>query len=156
MVGIFIQISAILLIVIGISFLMRLMKQPLIIGYIFSGIIAGPLVFNLVPTEITTFSELGITFLLFIVGLYLSPNIVKEVGKISLIVGIGQIVFTCLISYFVGVWLGFNVVTSLYVSIALTFSSTIIIMKLLSDKDALDKLYGKISIGILLLQDFRH
>ena len=155
MAEIFVQISYLLLVVLGVSFIMRLLKQPLIIGYIFSGILVGPLIFNLIPqTEVLdVFSDIGIAFLLFIVGLHLSPKVIKEVGKISLITGVGQVVFTSIGGYFIGMALGFSFITSLYVAVALTFSSTIIIMKLLSDKDALEKLYGKISIGFLLVQD---
>jgi len=83
----------------------------------------------------------------------LSPKVIKEVGKIAFITGIGQILFTTFFGFLISIALGFNWVTALYISIALTFSSTIIIMKLLSDKDALEKLYGKISIGFLLIQD---
>jgi Kef-type K+ transport system membrane component KefB/Trk K+ transport system NAD-binding subunit len=151
----FIQFGIIILIVLGISIIMRLLKQPLIIGYILSGILVGPLFLNLIQNNetINVFSEMGIAFLLFIVGLHLSPKVIKEVGKVSLITGLGQIVFTSLIGYFIGILLGFSSTTSIYIAIALTFSSTIIIMKLLSDKDALEKLYGKISIGFLLVQD---
>ena len=153
--NIFLQISILLLIVLGISFLTRILKQPLIIGYILSGIIIGPFLFDLLPHKETLeiFSQFGIAFLLFIVGISLNPKAIKEVGKISLITGIGQVIFTSLIGYFIGIFLGFSSVTSIYIAIALTFSSTIIIMKLLSDKDALDKLFGKISIGFLLVQD---
>lgn len=152
----FIQFGLILLVVLIVSFIMRLLKQPLIIGYIISGILVGPFFLNLIQESetIITFSEMGIAFLLFIVGLHLSPKILKEVGKISLITGLGQIIFTSLIGFGISYLLGFSIVTSLYIAIALTFSSTIIIMKLLSDKDALDKLYGKISMGFLLVQDF--
>ncbi|MEK6873265.1 MAG: cation:proton antiporter [Nanoarchaeota archaeon] len=151
----FIQISVILAVVLAVSFIMRILRQPLIIGYIISGIFVGPLFLNLMQynNAMAVSSELGIAFLLFIVGLHLSPKVIKEVGKISLITGIGQVVFTSLIGYFIGLALGFSSITSLYVSVALSFSSTIIIMKLLSDKEALDKLYGKISIGFLLVQD---
>ena len=152
----FLQISLALLIVLGISFIMRILKQPLIIGYILAGIISGPLFLNLLSDNNSTihlFSQLGIAFLLFIVGLHLSPKVIKEVGKISLITGIGQVIFTSLIGYFGAILLGFDVITSIYIAVALTFSSTIIIMKLLSDKEALDKLYGRISIGFLLVQD---
>ncbi len=154
--SIFVQLSLILLVVLGVSAIMRIFKQPLIIGYIFSGIIAGPFFLNLIGESQTigAFSEIGIAFLLFIVGLHLSPKVIKEVGKISLVTGLGQIIFTSLIGYFIAILVGFNQITSLYIAIALTFSSTIIIMKLLSDKEALEKLYGKISIGFLLVQDF--
>jgi len=151
----FMQFGLIILVVFGVSIIIKLLKQPLIIGYILSGILVGPFVFNLIQESETlnVFSEMGIAFLLFIVGLYLSPKVTKEVGKISLVTGIGQIVFTSLIGYLIGMALGFSTITSVYIAIALTFSSTIIIMKLLSDKDALEKLYGKISIGFLLVQD---
>jgi len=134
---------------------MRFLKQPLVIGYIISGIILGPFFLNLFPNKDTLeiFSQLGVTFLLFIVGIHLNPKTIKEFGKISLITGIGQFLFTSIIGYFIGILLGFSPLTSLYIAIALTFSSTIIITKLLSDKDSLDKLYGKISLGFLLVQD---
>src|SRR3989338_2610979 len=151
----FIQISLVILIVLVVSFIMRILKQPLIIGYIISGIIVGPYLLGFLPgiSEFKIFSEFGVAFLLFIVGLHLSPKIVKEVGKISLITGIGQILFTAIIGYFIAALLGYSPLTSFYIAMALTFSSTIIILKLLSDKGDLDNLYGKISIGFLLVQD---
>jgi len=155
MVEVFSQISLIILIVLGVSLVMRLLKQPLIIGYIISGIVAGPFFLGILPgiDTIGVFSEFGIAFLLFIVGLHLSPRVIKEVGKISLITGIGQILFTFLLGYFIGTLLRFSMLTSMYIAIAISFSSTIIIMKLLSDKGDLYTLYGKISIGFLLVQD---
>jgi Kef-type K+ transport system membrane component KefB/voltage-gated potassium channel Kch len=152
----FVQFAFVIIVVLIISFLMRLLKQPLIIGYILSGIVVGPYFLDLVHQSRTlgVFSEMGIAFLLFIVGLHLSPKVIKEVGKVALITGLGQIIFTSIIGFFVSRLLGFDYITSIYIATALTFSSTIIIMKLVSDKDALEKLYGKISIGFLLVQDF--
>ena len=152
---IFIELSIIIGITVLIAGIMRLLKQPLIIGYILAGIIVSPYFLNIVrSTEtIAVFSQIGIALLLFIVGLSLSPKVIKEVGKVSLVTGIGQIIFTSLIGFFISRLLGFSVIVSLYIAIALTFSSTIIIMKLLSDKKDLEKLYGKISIGFLLVQD---
>ncbi|MBU1252056.1 MAG: cation:proton antiporter [Nanoarchaeota archaeon] len=155
MVEVFTQISFMILIVLGVSLIMKLLKQPMIIGYILSGIIVGPYFLGILPgiDTINTFSEIGIALLLFIVGLHLTPKVIKEVGRISLITGIGQIIFTCGIGYLIAVTLGFPILTSLYIGMALAFSSTIIIMKLLSDKGDLYTLYGKISIGFLLVQD---
>jgi len=152
---VFIELSIIIGITVLITGIMRLLKQPLIIGYILSGIIISPYFLNVIrSTEtITIFSQIGVALLLFIVGLSLSPKVIKEVGKVSLVTGIGQIIFTSLIGFFISRLLGFSVIISLYIAIALTFSSTIIIMKLLSDKKDLEKLYGKISIGFLLVQD---
>lgn len=151
----FILISLILLVVLLVSFVMRFLAQPMIIGYILAGILVGPIFFNIMPEGelFITFSEMGIAFLLFIVGLHLSPKVIQEVGKVSLVTGVGQVVFTSAIGYVLSILLGFDSVTSIYIALGLSFSSTIIIMKLLSDKDSLEKLYGKISIGFLLVQD---
>ena len=152
---VFTEISIIIVIATVVAGIMRLFKQPMIIGYILTGIIVSPYVLGIIhSTEtIEIFSKMGIAFLLFIVGLSLSPRVIKEVGKVSLITGVGQVVFTSLIGYMISRFFGFEVITSLYIAVALTFSSTIIIMKLLSDRKDLDKLYGKISIGFLLVQD---
>ncbi len=156
MINPFIQFGLIILVVLGVSIIIRLLKQPLIIGYILSGILVGPFFLNLIQGSETlnVFSEMGIAFLLFIVGLHLSPKVIREVGPVAFITGLGQIVFTAAIGYFIALWMGFPSLTSIYIAGALTFSSTIIILKILSDKDALDKLYGKISVGFLLVQDF--
>ncbi len=155
MTEVFAQISYIILVVLGVSIIMRFLKQPLIIGYIISGVIAGPFFLGIIPKieTLNVFSDLGIALLLFIVGLHLSPKVIKEVGKVSLVTGIGQILFTSIAGFAISLLLGFSYLTSLYIAIALTFSSTIIIMKLLSDKGDLESLYGKISIGFLLVQD---
>ena len=152
---IFIEIGLIVFVATAVSLIMRLLKQPLIVGYILTGIIVGPYFLNFTESVnyVELFSKIGITALLFIVGLSLKLDIIREVGKISVLVGMGQVIFTSAVGFFIMQILGFNVVSSLFGSIALTFSSTIIILKLLSDKGDLEKLYGKISIGLLLVQD---
>lgn len=152
---IFIEIGIILGIATLVSTFMRFLKQPLVVGYILSGVIVGPYALNIITSTeyIELFSKLGIAILLFIVGLSLKPDIIREVGKVSLVTGIGQIIFTSIIGFLLIRALGFDNTASLYGAIALTFSSTIIILKLLSDKGDLNKLYGKISIGFLLVQD---
>jgi len=152
---IFIDVSVIIILVIVASGIMRLLRQPLIIGYIITGILVSPYILNILsdPTGISLFAEIGIAILLFVVGLHLDPKIVKEVGLISLITGIGQVVFTALIGFFILKWLGLSTIVSIYVAIALTFSSTIVITKLLSDKGDIDSLYGRIAIGFLIVQD---
>ncbi|MFH1433109.1 MAG: cation:proton antiporter [archaeon] len=153
---IFIELSKILAVTVVITGFMLLLKQPAIIGYILSGIIAGPFVFNIIDSTNTliVFSQIGIALLLFFVGLNLNPKVIKDVGKISLITGLGQVIFTSAIGFIISRLLGLSTIVSLYVSIALAFSSTIIIMKLLSDKKELESLHGRISIGFLIVQDF--
>lgn len=152
---IFLEIGAILALATALSIIMRLLRQPLVVGYILTGVIAGPYVFDLINygEYIELFAKLGIAILLFIVGLSLRPEVIREVGKASLITGLGQIIFTSVLGFGLMKLLGFDNTASLYAAIALTFSSTIIILKLLSDKGDLGKLYGKISIGFLLVQD---
>ena len=152
---IFIEISIIVIIATLVSLVVKFFKQPLIVGYIATGIIVGPYVLNILQArdEMELFSKIGIPLLLFIVGLTLNPDVMREVGKASFITGIGQVLFTSVIGYFIVRSLGFGTVPSAYIAVALTFSSTIIILKLLSDRGDLGKLYGKISIGFLLVQD---
>jgi Kef-type K+ transport system membrane component KefB len=151
----FIEITLVIIVATILAGLMRLFKQPLIISYVISGILIGPYFFNIIrSTEtLTLFSHIGIALVLFIVGLRLSPRIMKDVGKVSLIAGIGQIIFTSLIGFLIGKLLGFSTTVSIYVALALTFSSTIIIMKLLTDKEHTKTLYGKIVTGFLIVQD---
>ncbi len=152
---IFIQLAIILSVAFIVCYLIKLLKQPIIIGYIIAGIIIGPFILALgASTElINVFSEFGIAFLLFIVGLHLNPRIIKEIGTASLFIGLGQMVLTFGLGFGISLLLNFSLITSVYVGIALAFSSTIIIMKLLSDKQHLDSLYGKIAIGVLIIQD---
>ncbi len=154
MIEAFIELGIIVFIAVIITAIMRALKQPLLIGYILTGIIVSPYFLNVAKGDfISVFAQIGVALLLFLVGLNLNPKVLKEVGKVSLFTGIGQIVFTTGIGFLICLLLGFSVIISLYVSIALAFSSTIIIMKLLSDKNALDALYGKISVGFLVVQD---
>ena len=151
----FIVLSLILIIAVAVSGFMRLLKQPLIIGYIITGVIVSRYLINITDSSvsISTFAEIGVALLLFLVGLNLNPKMIKEVGKVSIITGVGQVVFTSLIGFGMAVYFGFSVITSTYIAVALTFSSTIIIMKILSDKNDLETLYGRIAIGFLIVQD---
>lgn len=153
--NIFIELSLILIITTSITTLVQSLKQPLIVGYLLSGIIVGPFFLNILQSshEIELFSKIGITMLLFIVGISLNPSSIKETGKTSLITGVGQVLFTSVIGFMIMKGLGYSNIASMYGSIALTFSSTIIILKLLSDRGDLGTLYGKISVGFLLVQD---
>lgn len=153
--SIFAEISIIIIIATLVAGAVHLLKQPLIIGHIITGLIVGPYFLDILhSTEIIDlFSQLGIALLLFIVGLSLSPRVIRDVGAVSLVTGVGQVVFTALIGYIIALRLGFAHLESLYIAIALTFSSTIIILKLLSDKKDMNRLYGKIATGFLLVQD---
>jgi Kef-type K+ transport system membrane component KefB len=149
-IGIIMGIAAIL------GLLGRLIKQPQIIAYILTGILVGPFAFDLLSSTelIQAFARMGVAFLLFIVGLNLDFRLLKEVGGVSLGVGLGQIIITGIFGFLISIGLGFGYVPALYLAAALTFSSTVVAVKLLSDKNEIDTLHGKIAIGVLIVQDF--
>lgn len=132
-----------------------LMRQPLIVSFIAVGLIAGPSVLDVVRSDaqIDLLSELGIAVLLFLVGIKLDVKLIRSLGQVALMTGLGQVLFTSIFGYFIGLAIGLGHVTSLYVAVALTFSSTIIIVKLLSDKREIDALHGQIALGFLIVQD---
>ncbi|MFP4118094.1 MAG: cation:proton antiporter [Candidatus Woesearchaeota archaeon] len=155
MIETFAQISIILVLATFVAVMSKILRQPLIISYILTGILVSPYFLDLVPEgeAIDTFILIGVSLLLFMVGLHLNPKIIKDVGKASVITGLGQVFFTSSIGFLICTLLGFSPLESAYIAVALTFSSTIIIMKLLSDKGDLETLYGKISVGFLIVQD---
>lgn len=153
--NIFIELSLIVVIALVVAIIARALRQPLIVSYIAAGIIMGGSFFHLLISvdSIKIFAQMGIAVLLFMVGLQLNPRVIKDVGRVALVTGIGQIIFTTAVGFLIARLLGFNNVVSLYVSLALSFSSTIVITKLLSDKGDISTLYGKISVGFLIVQD---
>jgi len=151
----FTQVALILLIAIVMGLGAKLARQPLIIAYLAVGILLGPSFFNVVSfqEEIELLAKLGIAILLFLVGLKLDLGLIRSTGLVALYTGVGQVVFTSVVGYFLIVALGYEPLPALYIAVALTFSSTIIIVKLLSDKRELDQLHGQIAVGFLIVQD---
>ena len=151
----FFEISAILILAAVVGAVGRLLKQPLIVSFIALGIIVGPSALNLLHShdKIMLLAEIGIAILLFVVGLKLDLSLIKSTGTVALLTGLGQVLFTSFFGYIIGWLLGYSPIASLYIAIALTFSSTIIIVKLLSDKKEIDALHGQIAIGFLIVQD---
>ncbi|MFW5707757.1 MAG: cation:proton antiporter, partial [Bacteroidota bacterium] len=151
----FFEFAAILGLAVAFGLLGRLMKQPLIVSFIFVGLVVGPYGLNLLHSveKIHLLSEMGIAVLLFVVGLKLDVSLIRTSGRVALAAGLGQVIFTSIFGYFICIGLGFAPVTSIYIAVALTFSSTIIIVKLLSDKKEIQSLHGQISIGFLIVQD---
>lgn len=151
----FYEFAAILAIAAFVAFIGRFLRQPLVVSFIAVGLIVGPYGINLLQSleQIHLLSEMGIAVLLFVVGLKLDVTLIRSTGRVALFSGLGQVLFTSVFGYFIGLALGFEPMVSLYVAVALTFSSTIIIVKLLSDKKEIQSLHGQISIGFLIIQD---
>lgn len=153
---IFLQISLLLGVTAAIACIARLLKQPLLIAYIIGGILSGPLLLNILHEETELFhlfSRLGIILLLFVVGLSLNFSYIKKIGKVAVIAGLGQVIFTAIVGFYILTLLNFSQISALYLAVAMTFSSTIIITKLLSDKKDMDSVYGRYTIGLMLVQD---
>src|SRR3989344_758485 len=151
-------ISLIIVIATVLTIIFRLIKQPPIIAYLITGVLAGPFFLNLVRGNsyeiINLFAHLGVAFLLFIVGLNLNWRVLKEVGIVSTFAGIAEIFITGVIGFLIAFGLGFSNNSALYLGIAIAFSSTVVVVKILSDKKEIDTLHGKISLGILIIEDF--
>ncbi|MGM0575169.1 MAG: cation:proton antiporter [Myxococcota bacterium] len=152
---VFHEISALLALATLVGGVALLLRQPLIIAFIVVGILAGPAGFEWVAAadQVDLLARLGIALLLFVVGLRLDLHVVRSVGPVALATGLGQVAFTAGVGYLIALALGFALVPALYIAVALTFSSTIIIVKLLSDKRELDTLHGRIAVGFLIVQD---
>ena len=137
------------------GYILKLMKQPLILAYVIAGIILGPLSVGLIRNfeTIIALSEIGVAFLLFFAGIDINIRKLKEVGKVASVVGIIQVVLLFVAGYFVSTWLGFGGTAAVYVGLVIAFSSTMVVLKLLADRRELNSLHGRIIIGILLIQD---
>ncbi|MDA8795882.1 cation:proton antiporter [Aquiluna sp.] len=151
----FVSVALILALAVAGGAIAKLLRQPVVVSFIVVGILAGPTAFNLVEgaEEIRLFAKFGIAILLFLVGLKLDFHMIRSTGKVALIAGLSQVAFTAAVGFGLAVLFGFEATTALYIAVALTFSSTIIIIKLIGDKRELDTLYGRIAVGILIVQD---
>lgn len=151
----FFELTALLVLAAGIGFVGLLLRQPMVVSFIAVGVLAGPSAFDIVqsPENVELLAELGVALLLFLVGLKLDLSLIRSLGLVSLATGLGQVLFTSVIGFVIGLLLGLPPIPALYVAVALTFSSTIIIVKLLSDKKEVDSLHGRIAIGFLIVQD---
>jgi Kef-type K+ transport system membrane component KefB/voltage-gated potassium channel Kch len=149
----FAQIALLLVVAAIAGIFARLLKQPLLLGYLFAGFVLSYLGLVSHSATFSGLGQIGVTLLLFLLGLEMNLGDLPSIGKVALITGLGQIVATVSLGFLLSLGLGLPILPAAYISVALTFSSTIVIIKLLSEKKDLGSLYGKISIGLLLIQD---
>lgn len=152
---IFNQFAAVMLFAAGVGAIGLLLRQPLIVSFIAVGVLVGPSALDLVTAEeeMDLLAQMGIAVLLFLVGLRLDFQVIRRMGAVALVTGASQVMLTAFAGLAACLLLGMDVLTALYVAAALTFSSTIIIVKLLSDKREIDSLHGRIAVGVLIVQD---
>jgi len=134
----------------------RLFRLPMIFAYLVAGaVLAGT---GVVP-EATSglyrlFGEIGIMFLLFLIGMEINYSSLRLVGMTAIVVGLGQIVISAVIGTMIGILLGYPPLTAGYLGVIMAFASTVVVVKVLSEKHEMNSLHGKIILGILLMQDF--
>ncbi len=152
---IFIELGIAIVGATALGIIASVLRQPLIIAYILTGFILGPSVFGLISGEqvVSLFSTIGIVFLLFIVGMELNWAKIKEAGRKIIIIGLLQFLITTALGYLLALLIGFSNVVSIYLGILLSFSSTVVVVKLLTEKKSLLSLHGKVVMGVLILQD---
>lgn len=153
--SIFSELSLVIVVTAAISLLMKLIRQPLILGYILAGLIVGPSALGLIhSTELfEAFSELGIALLLFIIGLGMNVNELKKLGRVVVLVALSSLITITSLGFAASSAMGFGRTEAFIIGLALFFSSTIIIIKILSDKREQNRLHGQVAIGVILLED---
>jgi Kef-type K+ transport system membrane component KefB len=151
----FTELSLVILVTVGVSVIMKLIRQPLILGYILAGLLVGPSFLDLIHSHemFDAFSEIGIALLLFIIGLGMNIAELKKLGKPIFIAVMSTFVTMTVFGYTASSLMGFSRNEGLIIALALFFSSTIIIVKVLSDKKEVNRLHGQIAIGVILLED---
>jgi Kef-type K+ transport system membrane component KefB len=151
----FYEIAALLAVAAACGALAISLHQPLIVAYIVAGLLVGPSGLGWVAAsdQVDLLAQMGIALLLFVVGLRLDLHLIRTMGRVVLVTGLVQMAVTAALGYLLAVALDLAPMAALYVAVALTFSSTIIVVKLLSDKREIDALHGRIALGILIVQD---
>ena len=149
------QVGLVLLVCVVVGALAIAVRLPLLVGLLIGGVIVGPDVLGLVASspEIELLGEIGIAMLLFVVGLKLDPRLVRQLGPVVLVAGTLQVFTTAALAFAIGRGFGVEVVPALYLAAAMSFSSTVVVIKLLADRGQIEQLHGRLALGILIVQD---
>lgn len=152
---VFTELSLVIVITTAVSLFMRLIRQPLILGYILAGLLVGPSALGMIHSTETfeAYSKLGIALLLFIIGLGMNVAELKKLGKVVIITAFASLFTIGTLGFSSSILLGFTRTEAIVVGMALFFSSTIIIVKILSDKKEQNRLHGQVAIGVILVED---
>lgn len=131
------------------------LRQPLVVAFVAVGVVVGPSVLGVVEPggELELFAELGVALLLFVVGLKLDLHVVRALGPVALVAGCVQVATIAAVGFAIALVVGLDGSAALYVGIGLALSSTVIVVKLLSDRQEIDHLHGRLAVGMLIVQD---
>lgn len=154
-VGLATDLAIILLSATLVGFIAKQTGQPTIIAYIIAGVVIGPAALGIVEiTELTeTLSELGLAFLLFLLGIKMRLDEIRHVLAPIVKIAIPQMMAVAIVGTGISLLLGFTMIEAVLIGLAVMYSSTAVVIKLLNDKDEATSLHGKIDVGILLVQD---
>lgn len=153
--NVIVQLAIILSISSALGLLTFKFKLPLVVSYMIAGValsflsifdVTNSLVLHILP-------EIGIAFVLFLIGMELDLREIKTLGIPIIASALGQIIISTIGGFAIAGLLGFNTTESVYLGLGLAFSSTVVVVKMLLEKQDLASLYGKLSIGILLVED---
>ena len=133
----------------------RKLKQPVLLAYIVTGLVLGPVMLDIVgeTQTLTLMSELGLGFLLFLVGIEMNLDEIRDLLKPISIIAVGQTVLQTGLAFVVPYALGFGLFETFIIALCTVFGATPVIVKLLTEKDELQSLPGKLDVGVLVLQD---
>jgi Kef-type K+ transport system membrane component KefB len=149
------EIGVIFVLALALGLATKWFKQPLIPLYVFAGIIVGPLFLNLInrTAAIVDLSEMAAAIMLAVIGIEMDRERIKKLGLVAILGGIIQVAITFALGFGVAKLFGLANITSCYLGAALSFSSTMLVVKILGDNHDLNTLYGRITVGILIVQD---
>ena len=133
----------------------RLLRLPVILGYLAGGMVVGPYGLHLVKDvgQIETLAQIGVALLLFTLGMEFSLKTLKKTGKVAVLGGLAQILFTTGLGFAIGVLMGWPLSEAVFFGFLISLSSTMIVIKMLMDRGEIDTAHGRVMIGILLVQD---
>ncbi len=154
----FVEIAMVVMVAAVLGVIMDRLGQPTMIGYIIAGLLVAGVAGNLTESELLitmleNLGQVGVVLLLFLVGMELSAPRVSAVGRAALLVGLGQLVVTISLGWLMTTWMGYSWISALFIAVALAFSSTVVVVKLLNERGDLHSLHGRIAVGFLLVQD---
>ncbi len=138
-----------------VNFIFTKIKVPTIIGYLITGIIAGPYCLGIIkaPQSIELMAEMGIILLMFSIGLEFSLKHLFKIRRIVFLGGFIQLILTASITMFIARFYNLNWSSSLFVGFITALSSTAVVLKVLQDRSEITSNYGRTVIGILIFQD---
>lgn len=153
--SLFLQLAIVLGLSASIGFVIRALRLPLLVAYLLAGVVLSFMqILGLEASKTLTFlPEIGIAFVLFFIGMELDMAEIKSLGKPILVASLGQIIISAISGFAISSLLGFPQKEAIFLGIGLSVSSTIVVIKLLLEKKEMASLYGKLAIGILLLED---